>query len=97
MSRLMSIITAVVLIVSVTGAAFFLEDRYAKADDFKNNEARLTVHIAQDRIQFLQQQVWSLEDRCGKDERLMTPDQRTRYRELTVEKKRLEDRLRALK
>ncbi|GAG93593.1 unnamed protein product, partial [marine sediment metagenome] len=86
MSRALSIIVAVVLIVSVTGAAFFLEDRYAKADELKNNEARLTVHIAQDRIQFLQQQVWALEDRCGKDERLMTPDQRTRYRELTTEK-----------
>jgi hypothetical protein len=38
-----------------------------------------------------------MEDRCGKDERLMTADQRARYRELKAELKRLEDRLRALK
>jgi hypothetical protein len=93
----MQIIAAVVLIVSVTGGAFFLEDRYAKAEELKNNKARLTVHIAQDRIQFLQQQIWALEDRAGTDERLMTPDQRARYREMSTEKRRLENRLRTLK
>jgi hypothetical protein len=97
MRKLATIIAAVITLASITGAAFFLEDRYAKASDLKNNEARLTVHIAQDRIQFLQQQIWAMEDRCGKDERLMTPDQRARYRELTAEKRRLEDRLRTLK
>ena len=97
MGKVISIISAIALLASVSLAAFFLEDRYAKADDLKNQNIRLTVHIAQDRIQFLQQQVWAMEDRCGKDEAYMTSDQRARYREMKAEKERLEDRLRTLK
>ena len=90
MKQTISIISAVVLIIGVSLGAYFLEDRYAKAADLRNSDIRLTVHVAQDRINFLQQQVWVMEDRCGKDESKMTPDQRTRYREMKYEKARLE-------
>ena len=97
MNKVLSILGAIILVVSVTGAAYFLEDRYAKADDLRDQDVRLTVHVAQDRINFLQQQIWAMEDRCGNDPVRMTPDQRQRYREMLTEKKRLEDRLRKLK
>ena len=92
-----SIISAILLIGSFSGAVFFLEDRYAKADDLAGNSQRLTVHIAQDRINFLQQQLWAMEDRVGNDVNRMTVDQRRRYREMKAEKERLERALRSLK
>ena len=82
MNKVTTILGALILVVSITGGADFLEDRYAKAGDLKNQDTRLTVHIAQDRINFLQQQIWAMEDRCGNDPVRMTPDQRQRYREM---------------
>ena len=92
-----SILSIILLFGAFTGAAFFLEDRYAKASELKDTEERLTVHIAQDRISFLQQQIWALEDRVGKDATRMSVDQRQRYREMKSEKLRLEARLKTLK
>lgn len=93
----LSILSAVLLVGSFAGTAFFLEDRYAKADEVRNTQQRLTVHIAQDRINFLQQQIWAMEDRVGNDISRMTHDQRQRYREMKTEKARLEQLLRSQK
>ena len=93
---IISIASALLLIGSFMGAAFFMEDRYAKADALADNSQRLNVHIAQDRINFLQQQIWALEDRVGNDVSRMTHDQRLRYREMQAEKRRLEEYLKTL-
>ena len=93
---IMSIASALLLIGSFMAAAFFMEDRYAKADALADNSQRLNVHIAQDRINFLQQQMWAMEDRVGNDISRMNHDQRQRYREMEAEKRRLEEYLRTL-
>lgn len=93
---IISICSAILLIGSFSGAVFFMEDRYAKATDIADTSQRLNVHIAQDRINFLQQQLWAMEDRVGNDLSRMTHDQRQRYREMKAEKQRLEDYLRTL-
>jgi hypothetical protein len=90
---IMSIVSALLLIGSFMAAAFFMEDRYAKADALADNSQRLNV---QDRINFLQHQMWAMEDRVGNDISRMTHDQRQRYREMKAEKQRLEEYLRTL-
>ncbi len=93
MNKTFSIISAVVIIVSVTGAAFFLEDRYAKQIDVAQVSTRLNSYILQDQINFLQNQIWQMQDRCGNDIRKMTPDQRARYREMLKQKEMFEKQL----
>ena len=84
MNKIISIVGAIVLLGSVISGYIYFDSLYARASDLNNNEARLTVHIAQDRINFLQQQVWQLEDRCG-DLKYMTQDQKARHRAMTTE------------
>jgi hypothetical protein len=91
LKRIVAIIGAVIVIASLTGAAFFMEDRYAKAESLKKVNQRLDIKILQDQINFLQQQMWQLEDRC--QPKNMTYDQKVRYREMKERKIQLEKEL----
>ena len=53
------------------GLAFSLDSYVAKAKDLRQVEVRLDQKIVQDRIDFLQGQIWKLEDRYGTDCNMM--------------------------
>ena len=59
---------AVVLIASVTGVAYFLEDRYAKADDLKYNYQQDRVRDLKSNIRWYQDQMSWIMNRCGKQD-----------------------------
>lgn len=90
------ITAAIILAVSITGGAYFLEDRYASSSEVAEVGQRLSVHTIQDQIKWLQQSIWVMEDRCGNDPSRMTTDQRIRYREMQVQKKQLERQLNSM-
>ena len=92
-SATMKIVGAVIVLASITGGAYFLEDRYARSQEVADVSQRLSVHVIQDQINFLQRQLWAMEDRCGNDISRMTQDQRVRYREMQKQKADLERQL----
>jgi len=95
-TTVVKIIGAIVLVVSVSGGAYFMEDRYASSQEVADVSQRLSVHTIQDQIKWLQHSIWAMEDRCGNDESRMTHDQRVRYREMKEQKRRLEQQLNSM-
>lgn len=94
MKKIISIAGAVILLASATGAGFYLDDRYAKADLVAKTNTRLDVHIIQDRIDFLNQEMWRIEDRCKTQNISEMPvDSKERYRHLKQERNSLEKKL----
>jgi hypothetical protein len=62
----------------------------------KTNQ-RITQNRIQDRITGITQQLWNIENRCNtQDPIAMPPGERERYRQLTVERTRLERELEAM-
>ena len=90
------IIAAIILVISVSGGAYFLEDRYASSQEVADVGQRLSVHTIQDQIKWLQQSIWAMEDRCGNDITRMTHDQRARYRQMRQQKSDLERQLNSM-
>jgi len=95
-TTVIKIVAAAILVVSVSGGAYFLEDRYASSQEVADVSQRLSVHTIQDQIKWLQQSIWAMEDRCGNDPSRMTPDQRARYRQMVQQKADLERQLNSM-
>jgi len=84
------------LIISLTvlvGAGAKLDRRWAKADRLTMVEQRLDQKIIQDRINAIQERLWSLEDKFGSIIASLPETIRDQYRRLLKEMKDLEKRL----
>jgi len=105
---LASIMGAMAIICAVFGTANMVDTRYAKAVQVEQVSTRLDVKIIQDRIGWVKQQLWEMEDRWSDrfyketgdypdsiDElkAFMNDDARERYRELEEELAKLEREL----
>jgi hypothetical protein len=56
---------SIIVIATAIGLLFYLDAYVAKAKDVEQLEIRLDQKILQDRIDFLQAQIWKIEDRYG--------------------------------
>ena len=111
MKEKLALIGALIIIIGTCfGVYFYFEARYAHAGDMikameviKKIETRLDGKILEDQLRTVQQKIWTIEDRyCPDkskscDESKMPQTVMEQYRELKVERERLQDELKALK
>ena len=82
MKRLSTIIGVSVAFCGLIGSIIAVDTRYAKSARLEMVELRLDQKIVVDRIQALQERMWKLEDRYGKDQ----AQQMEEYRRLCAER-----------
>jgi predicted nucleic acid-binding Zn-ribbon protein len=87
--KVSAILALVIALAAVAGVVSKLDNRWAKADQVKKLELRLDQKIDADRINQVQQRIWTLEDRYKPLDK-MPQTVREEYRELKDEKVRLE-------
>lgn len=88
---LIAIITLIGIVFSIY---FYMEKRYALAEDVQKLEQRLDYKITTDQLKDVQNRMWVLEDRYYKKE--MSDSTKEEYRRLLEDKKLLEEKLRTL-
>ena len=106
---LASVVGAMGIISLAIGGVIAADTRYAKSAELSTVEVRLDIKILQDRINGIQERLWSIEDRWtarfkAEFNRLpnsidelksyMSEDVRETYRELEIELQRLQEELR---
>lgn len=103
-----AIVGALIVLGSIAGGAFFMEDRYANAEQtvksmimlqqsVEKTNSKIDMHAMQQRIDALQQQMWKIEDRTGTVNPMDMPvKERERYRALLAQKVKLEQQLRIM-
>lgn len=83
--KIRNIAGIIIAISLVIGLLFSLDAYVAKAKDVEQLSIRLDQKIIQDRIDFLQAQIWKKEDRHGYDITKMSKEVKDTYRRLKVE------------
>lgn len=104
-----TIIGILTILVFAFGAYFYFEKTFAHADDMmkamdiiKKVGTRLDYKIAEDQLREIQRKIWTIEDRyCPDksrlcDEEKMPQTVREQYRELKLEKEKLQNELKDL-
>ena len=92
MKKIITYLSALVLLGSVIGAWVFADDRWAKVQQVIELECRLDQKIDQDKANWIQQRIWVLEDRYRQSS--MPVSVKEEYRQL---KKQLNDLLNKLR
>jgi hypothetical protein len=99
------IVGAVIVLGSITGGAFFMEDRYANAEQtvksmqmlqmsIQKTNTKIDMHAMQQRINALDEQLWRIENRCHTRDVMAMPEaERDRYRRLKKQRDALERKL----
>lgn len=102
------IVGAIIVLGSIAGGAFLLDDRYAHAEQtvksmimlqqsVEKTNAKIDLHAMQQQIDATQQQMWKIEDRTGTTDPMAMPiKERERYRALAAQKDTLSSRLKAM-
>ena len=85
MTKLSTIIGISVAVCGLIGSIIAVDARYATSARVELVEMRLDQKIVQDRVQALQERLWKLEDRYGKDK----AQQMEEYRRLVSEREML--------
>lgn len=85
MKRLSTIIGISVAVCGLIGSVIAVDTRYATSARMEMVELRLDQKIVEDRIQALQERMWKLEDRYGKDK----AHEMEEYKRLCVEREML--------
>lgn len=89
-----SSIVAVVAVISLAfGAYFWLEKRYALAEELDRVKTRLEQKIKQDRANAIQERLWKIEDRLNDQMRKPTETEKEEIRALQKEKEQLDKEL----
>jgi hypothetical protein len=93
-----SSIIAVVGVISLAfGGYFYLENRYALAEELQKTNQRLEQKIQQDRVNAVQERMWKIEDRLQDQNRRPTDLEKDEIRKLQVEKEQIEKGLKEKK
>jgi septal ring factor EnvC (AmiA/AmiB activator) len=95
MKLIEKIISIVVLLSFAFGTYFFIDNRYALAENVNQIEKRLDQKISSDRYSQTQQRIWTLDDRY-KDKTKMPKSVQEEYRELQDQKQKLQDELKSM-
>ena len=90
MTKLSTLIGISVAVCALIGSIIAVDARYATSARLEMVELRLDQKIVQDRVQALQERMWKLEDRYGKDKAQQTEE----YRRLVAEREMLMKKVR---
>lgn len=86
----MKTVTSIIAICSmmgiIFGAYFWMDERYALSEELKQVQQRLDYKIVGDRVNSLQERIWSIEDRAK-----VKPLDRTAEEQLRYMKQQLQD------
>lgn len=73
MKEKLAVIGALVLIIGTCfGVYFYAESRYALSEELKQTQQRLEYKIISDQVRSVQDRIWKIWDRCGKDPKDLT-------------------------
>ena len=90
LKKLSTVIAIIIGFCTLTGLGYKYDQRLAKAEDVNMSIQKLSTRLEQkiqdDRLNNIQERMWRLEDRYGKDPSLMPVDARDTYRRLCEEK-----------
>jgi len=82
------LITAIIVLIGlVFGVYFWLEKRYALAEEMKKIEQRLDYKILADQLQAIQERIWQIMDRFKNREMDQTVQEELRVLEMQKEQK----------
>lgn len=96
MNKLTSSIIALCTVISFAfGTYFFIDSRYALADNVKQIEQRLDYKIKSDQLDQAQARSWNLEDRYKSVDK-MPAAVKEEYRDLQDKKEKLKESLKSL-
>lgn len=84
----------IVALITITGALFAVDHRYAKTCDVELVSVRLELKILQDRLNEITDRIWKLEDRYRGS--VMPPHIQEEVRQLDREKQQLEKKIEIL-
>jgi predicted mannosyl-3-phosphoglycerate phosphatase (HAD superfamily) len=91
---LTNIVSFLAIVSFVFGGYFYLEKRYALAQDLKKVEQRLEYKIVNDRLNSIQERIWKIEDRF--ENKPMDETTKEEYRKLQVDKNEAMETLKSL-
>ncbi len=63
--KLAAIIAILTIIGIIFGVYFYIENRYALAEELKKTQQRLDYKIISDQFQAIQERIWKIKDRVG--------------------------------
>jgi len=89
-----TIITILTILGFAFGGYFYIENRYALAQELEKTKQRLEYKIISDQTQSIQDRIWKIIDRFQKKE--MDDTTKEELRSLEVNKEKLNDKLKAL-
>jgi hypothetical protein len=93
LKKLSAIIAIIIGLCTLSGLMYKYDQRLAKAADVSMSIQKLSTRLEQkiqdDRLNNIQERIWRLEDRYGKDPSLMPVDARDTYRRLCEEKNKI--------
>jgi len=91
MKKIIATMTVIITLSSFIAVWVYMDERWAHAEDVEKLSQRLDNKIAQDRIDYLDQRIWKIEDRYPKGKMpIMVLDQ---YRGLKKERAKLEQKM----
>jgi hypothetical protein len=83
-----AITSVLILIGAIFGGYFYIEHRFALADELEKTKQRLDQKISQDRSNWIQERLWKMEDRL--QERKPTDLEKEEIRKLKFEKDQID-------
>ena len=95
MKEKLAVIGALVMVVGTCfGVYFYAEDRYALSEELRQTQQRLEYKITADQLRSVQDRIWKIIDRSGREPRDSTV--REELRQLEEDKRQMGDRLREM-
>ena len=85
------IVVGALIVGSLIGGGWLLDDRYAKADDAKQNKSDITINGLKDNIRWYQDQMSYIKTRCNvRDPNKLPPNDYQTYENYRIQKEQLD-------
>jgi len=92
--RIFAILGALAVLGTFSSGIYFMEGRYAKADDVKQNRVNIRINSLKDNIRWYQDQMTYIMSRCGKRDPNQLPEYAFKnYMDYKAKKEELEKEL----
>lgn len=89
-----SILAIITLVSTAFGVYFYVDNKYALANDLEKVKQRLEYKIVSDHVQSIQDRIWKIEDRFQKKK--MDDTTKEEYRKLQADKEEAQAKLKKI-
>jgi hypothetical protein len=95
MKEKLAVIGALIILIGTCFSVYFYaENRYALSQELKQTQQRLEYKIISDQLHSVQDRIWKIQDRCGKDP--ADPTVNEELRKLEMDKIAIGDKLKEM-